>query len=72
MAIKIDTGIPLPDPKTGGSKYPWKDMDIGHSFFVPEQVTATFKTQITNAQKRTGFRFTSRRVEGGIRVWRIA
>ena len=70
--FKIEKGIPMPHKKT---LYPTHEMEVGDSFFVPcsdEKKTRT-QNRISNAYiKRHGAgKFSSRRVEGGVRVWRI-
>ena len=86
--IEIESGIPIPAKGTtrgnsnSGRKaiYPFKDMAVGDSFFVPT------KNGKTPAQTRNGItgtiahhtkvypgrRFASRLVEGGARFWRTA
>ena len=37
-AFKVERGVPLPEPKGGPgapAKYPFGDMEVGDSFFVP-------------------------------------
>jgi hypothetical protein len=47
-------------------------MEIGDSFFVPDPVTQDFISGSRHyAQRALGWKFISRIVEGGIRVWRI-
>ena len=86
--IEIESGIPIPVKGTtrgnsnSGRKaiYPFRDMAVGDSFFVPT------KNGKTPAQTRNGVtgsisfhtiahpgrRFASRLVEGGVRFWRTA
>lgn len=73
--IAIDTGIPIPPaPKRGGRKarYPWRDMQPGDSFFVPGASIGVLGAQASDAGSRLGATFTSRTVEGGVRVWRVS
>jgi len=73
MAIVIEKGVPLPATGTGRpSIYPWRKMDIGDSFFIPGTTTKKFAGQAGRAAIRTGRRFSTRTVDGGVRVWRIA
>ena len=69
--IKIDRGKPLPRFATGKTKYPWRKMAVGESFFVP----GPRFTHVGMANQRFGpKRFVSRRdnQEGvtGSRIWR--
>lgn len=74
--IVVEKGIPIPDESRGGDhatrtyKYPFHLMEVGDSFFVPELNSYQFSGRIANGQHRTGFKFTVRTVEGGIRIWR--
>lgn len=72
-AFKIDTGIPLPPRATAPDRYPFPEMDVGDSFFVPEEVLKRASVQAASlrAGKRYGCKFSTRAVEGGCRVWRI-
>ena len=68
IEIKIESGIPAP---TGGRfKYPWAEMNVGDSFFVPGKNIGNIP--ITHATLKTGFKFVRSTVDGGVRVWRIA
>lgn len=78
--IEIEKGIPYPTNYGGHvPKYPWEEMGIGHSFFVPvagngDQRRATRLANIGNTwARRNGHdvRFSGRSVEGGVRVWRV-
>ena len=72
-APKIEKGIPLPDFQRGPSratKYPYAQMVVGDSIFI-----ATSKKSVSMHimwATRTGFKFTFRQVDGGVRIWRIA
>lgn len=67
--FKIEKAVPIP---RGNAKYPFKEMQVGDSFFVP-------KDRVKNAQiaayawaKRNGVVLASRSVDGGLRIWRTA
>lgn len=73
--IKIEKGVPLP---VGRGKYPWREMDVGDSFFVPD-VTGVKLSAAASAYtircRSTGKpvpKFSVRNVDGGVRVWRTA
>jgi hypothetical protein len=80
--IEIENDIPIP-PKTpkAGRKgaYPFAELEVGQSFFVPappgktnRQLQMAISGSAQHITKKTGHRFTSRTVDGGIRVWRFA
>lgn len=79
MTFPIEKGIPPPEdkPKTR-NQYPFNEMKVGDSFFVPfrededERVVRNkIGTAARGARWRTGMKFVSRAVEGGVRVWRV-
>ncbi len=74
--FKIERGIPI--PLTLSEKMPLDEMKVGDSFFVatPEDKTQSqlrnhVSSTVTPYAKRIGKRFTTRKVDGGVRVWRI-
>jgi hypothetical protein len=79
--IEIESGIPIPprdSKRKGKTIYPLVDMEIGQSFFVPckpgktaAQTRNNMVGSIHQCTKKTGARFVTRVVEGGVRVWRF-
>lgn len=67
---QIETGIPFPDRKVWRSIYPWRDLDVGQSFFVKDGVFRTMQAGASLAGKRLNKQFRARTVDGGVRVWR--
>jgi len=68
-AITVESGIPAPASRT---KYPWDAMKVGESFFVPGKSTNQLGGLLTARARADGRKYTSRTVDGGTRVWRIA
>ena len=72
--VEIEEGIPMPEgtSRGGGSKYPWKDMEVGQSFFVTGTKSApgTPKHISDEGLKFRGRPDTKDGVEG-FRVWRV-
>jgi len=71
---KIDKNIPIPRPRGGGnykSKYPWRYMEIGDSFFIETKSQKSAAAYARVVGPRIGAKFATRSVPGGIRVWRI-
>lgn len=73
--IKIEQGVPVPVNRARiGSKYPFRDMKIGDSFFLPATYAkpASVRASASYFQIRNkGYRFTAHEQDNGIRVWRI-
>ena len=73
--LDIEKGIPLPDKNT---QYPFNAMEVGDSFLVKCAVNEMprVKNSLFSAIRKFSIKhkskskFASRRVDGGIRVWR--
>ena len=67
--------IPAEGSRSGKSKYPWTDMQVSDSFFVPEAKAASFYPQCSDKSKKFAPKkfisksWTEAGVEG-VRVWR--
>lgn len=73
--IKLDDGIPVP-PKRSSYRYPAREMNVGQSFFAPQDsnrsavMLAGYFNKLLRPKKFTG----RKKVESGItgyRIWRI-
>jgi len=68
MAVKIEKGKKPPPPLIG-TRYPWREMDVGDSFAIPEEIpTESMHTMAHRAGERTGRKFSVSGAER--RVWR--
>ena len=63
--IKIEKNIPPPSQR----KYPRENMEIGDSFFVPDEKISNINPP--RGGKARNWKFTRRTEKGGVRVWRI-
>lgn len=74
IKIKIEKGIAIPTPSgRGAPKYPWHEMEIGDSFFLKKDVVPMSRmySHISQANKRYApKKFTLRKLENGVRIWR--
>lgn len=72
--FKIERGVLMPSRRSTESKYPFLELEIGDSFFVPED--ANKDNNIRASAHSVGFRnskkFSVRKVDGGFRVWRTS
>lgn len=71
--FEIERGVPVP---TSGrySKYPFAGMQVGDSFFVPEGTSkkmSSIHSLCNQYGKKHGGVYKARRVDGGMRVWRV-
>ena len=78
MNYKIDKNIPRNDTRT--IDFPFKDMEINDSFFIPEddyKSMPTIRQTINNrlVSYKLGikgdYKVSIKKVKGGLRVWRI-
>jgi hypothetical protein len=76
--IKIDKNVPI--PAIGKQdKYPFAEMQIGDSFFLPCDSKNEYKIRgqvLHHAKLRLkttpDFAITTRKCDGGLRVWRVS
>lgn len=77
MTFKIEKGHPMPEFKSGAqNKYPWAQMEVGDSFFVPGSTAQKMRSAASHQAKRhPPKRYICRKevVDGvqGVRVWRV-
>lgn len=73
--IEIDKNVPVPSKHSNGRhiKYPFSTMHVGDSFFVPDGKQTSLTATARNWAVRHGgqYRFVTRQVPGGVRVWRV-
>lgn len=81
--LEIEKGIPIPKVDKSyayDSKYPFKVMEVGDSFFVPvdrEQPRKQFHRVAMNisascrAKRMNGKKFLTRTLRDGVRCWRV-
>ena len=71
--FKIEHKIPMPKRRGGSrpAKYPFREMKVGDSFFVPDVKIYSFASQASLWGKKLGAKFSCLTVEGGVRVWRV-
>lgn len=77
MTIVIEKGVALPQACAQGRKdqYPFADMVVGDSFFVPceKEKSEKIRTSIKNcARYKNNKKITTRVVDGGVRAWCVS
>lgn len=72
MAFEIEKNVEIPPRGTRVSQYPIQKMAIGDSFFVPDPLPKGLRPNLYTAAKGFGLTLATRKVEGGMRVWRVA
>lgn len=69
--MKIENGIPVPQKKSDSLLGLLRRMEVGDSVLAPKSDYARrvgYQVQVIEKGKR----FTTRAVDGGLRIWRIA
>lgn len=74
--FEIENRVPISKRIFGHrkSKYPWMQMKVGDSFFIPDREDKKVRyvcPSILRGKSGNFYKFCQRRVEGGIRIWRI-
>ena len=67
--VELEKGVPLPVSR---KKYPYKEMEVGDSFFVAEAGIQNVCNQNYRMGKKLGMSFIARKEGDGVRVWRTA
>jgi hypothetical protein len=76
MKIQIETGVPVPTQVLRKSKYPFREMEVGNSFFVNEKVDVGRMQQKLSAaasmfcRKNPTYKFKTQAFATGVRIWR--
>jgi hypothetical protein len=71
---KIEDNVPFNAGKKGAmEKYPFSKMNVGQSFLITDPVEANLAASAMgyHNKKKNGKRFSTRKVDGGRRFWRI-
>ena len=71
---EIEKGIPMSSTHGRGrpSKYPFREMEPGDSFFVAGQAPRDGASSAARVfAHRKGQKFSTETVEGGVRIWRV-
>lgn len=74
MSYVIEKGVALPKGKRAekSTKYPFKSMEVGDSFLVPDGTNVvSLRAHASASGRALGRRFSVRLVEQGVRIWRV-
>ena len=66
--IKIEKGIPMPEPRVWGITEALRKMDVGDSIFLRGKKSNNITTIVAHLTKKTERKFVTRTVDGGVRV----
>lgn len=69
MTIEVDKNIPIP-PEKKRNVYPYKVMNVGESFYIPEGKLQIVCNANYRSGKQLGRKFIARKENEGVRVWR--
>ena len=73
---KIEVGVPVP-PDVRRTRRPWRELNVGDSFLLDgwdgsRDRENYFRTHACIWGKRLGLKFSVRKTEEGLKVWRVA
>jgi hypothetical protein len=75
IQLVIEKDVPRPKKGSGPPiRYPFAEMKLNESIFVPSGFASANNAQSAAGQfmkRHKEFKFTCRKVDGGVRVWRI-
>ena len=75
MVIQIEKNIPVNKflKRSRNHKYPFRELELGDSFYVAlsEQEINVLRVLAWRFAKATGWKFVTKRVDSGVRVWRV-
>jgi hypothetical protein len=76
MKIQIEKGVPAPTRQTRTSKYPFRDMKVGDSFFIKSTEPESMRKKLSSASNmfcklNAGFKFKTQVFDAGVRIWRV-
>lgn len=71
VRYKIDVCVPLVGKPSITRNYPFAQMEVGDSFFVPEDEAMSLPSSASRFGTRCGVRFTIQVWGSGYRCWRI-
>jgi len=73
--VMVEKNIDMPVMRVTASKYPYDEMGVGDSFMVTSERVSMINTMCGVNKKKgveLGMKFIAKRVDGGVRVWRIS
>jgi hypothetical protein len=68
--IALEKGKEIPKKQKEG-KYPYHLMEVGDSFYIEGEILSKVCNASYREWKRTGRKFTARKIDNGVRVWRV-
>lgn len=75
--FKIEKSVPVPMARSKVSDYPFDEMNVGDSFLIPtdEKDKRIIQSRVSGSAVakayKTKMKFSTRCVDGGVRVWRV-
>jgi hypothetical protein len=73
--MKVENGIPLPPAWGRGKSVSWSfvaKMKVGQSFLADDRSQTRVAAKLQYWAEKLGWKFTTRKVDEGVRVWRVA
>jgi hypothetical protein len=70
VMVTLEKNIEIPE-KQKIAKYPYEALELGDSFYVQDGDLGRLCNANYREWRKSGKKFTARKVEGGVRVWRV-
>ena len=70
--LEIEKFVPIPDGYSKKKKYPFAEMEVGDSILFAEHEMKAARSCSHAFGVRHSMKFTTRLVDGGMRIWRIS
>lgn len=71
---QIDKGVPVAEKASGKNRprtNPLWSLEVGDSVVIPVKAQENVASRAGRITRESGRRFVTRKVEGGVRVWRV-
>jgi hypothetical protein len=72
--IDIEKNVVMPELPKRGAVYPYEQMEVGDSFFIRDDrknVIINVCNRNRKAALKNNAAYTAKKVDGGVRVWRV-
>ena len=70
VMVTLEKNIEIPE-KQKIAKYPYEALELGDSFYVQDGELGRLCNANYREWRKSGKKFTARKVDGGVRVWRV-
>ena len=69
--VKIEKGVPAPEERKQRKRYPFHQMDVGDSVLISHGDAMSARVSARYHGTRYSKKFTSKKEDDGVRIWRV-